>query len=313
MVAGYVYVLVNSSMPGLVKVGKTRRLPSERVQELSSATGVATPFVVAFEELCDDCDAVESAIHAELEERGFRQAQNREFFRATPNEVIRIMLSVVERERTSSASNGVQDTSEVSSQPWDDLMNEADALYNGDGDTIQDVDEAIRVYKLAVRMGAPEACRSLGSIYFFVSDIGGDRREALEWFKEGAKRGAFDCYIWMARIFCEEKHFVNALKAFRKFFEERAEWLTKHPSGDVLYAWDIEQYIHLCLEHRLPIEFPKLIGKARDNILSRVVPRLSDQLSVREREELTRVRDVLLATISEPAKWSISSSFTYRH
>ena len=41
---GYVYVLINSSMPNLVKIGKTTKDPNERVKELSSATGVATPF-----------------------------------------------------------------------------------------------------------------------------------------------------------------------------------------------------------------------------------------------------------------------------
>ncbi len=311
MAAGYVYVLVNSSMPGLVKVGKTRRLPAERVQELSSATGVATPFVVAFEEPCDDCDALESAVHAELEERGFRQAQNREFFRATPNEVIRVILGVMERERALSINGDLRDIDEMPPQPWEDLMDEADALHHGDGDTFQDIDEAIRVYKLAARMGAPEACRSLGSILFFRVGPGGDHREALDWFKEGTKRGAFECYLWMARIFCEQRHFDNALKAFRKFFEYRNVWLNMHPTKSGAHVWDIEQYVHMCLDYRLPIEFPEFIGEARDRILSRVVPRLTDCISVREREELTRVQNLLAGTPSPTSKWSVSYAFTH--
>jgi hypothetical protein len=50
MAVGYLYVLVNSSMPGLVKVGKTARSPTQRADELSGVTGVATPFIVAFEQ-----------------------------------------------------------------------------------------------------------------------------------------------------------------------------------------------------------------------------------------------------------------------
>ena len=60
MSSGYLYVLANSSIPGLVKIGKTTRLPSERADELSRVTGVATPFIVVYEDYFDDCAAAES-------------------------------------------------------------------------------------------------------------------------------------------------------------------------------------------------------------------------------------------------------------
>jgi hypothetical protein len=47
--SGFIYVLINVSMDGLVKIGKTQRDPEKRAIELSSATGVPTPFIVAFE------------------------------------------------------------------------------------------------------------------------------------------------------------------------------------------------------------------------------------------------------------------------
>ncbi len=92
MAAGYLYVLVNSSMPGLVKVGKTTRDPTDRANELSNATGVPTPFVLAFDSYFADCDAAERYVHVELEKRGLRQAANREFFRASTSEIIKILL-----------------------------------------------------------------------------------------------------------------------------------------------------------------------------------------------------------------------------
>ena len=177
-------------------------------------------------------------------------------------------------------------------------MSAADALRDGDDDTIQDINESIRSYKVAAKMGAPEACRSLGEIYFFGTEVREDHREALEWFKEGTKRGGFDCYLWMARIFCRQQRFDNARKAFRKFFEERALWLSRYPSGSDADTWSIEQYLHMCLDYRIPIDFPGPAGKAREIILSRVIPRLTDKLSNKEREELVRVRDVLLAAVS---------------
>ena len=48
MAQGYVYALINSSLIGLVKVGKTIKDPEIRAKEISSDTGVPTPFIVAF-------------------------------------------------------------------------------------------------------------------------------------------------------------------------------------------------------------------------------------------------------------------------
>jgi hypothetical protein len=42
------------------------------VQELSSATGVPTPFIVAYEQQFSDCDAAEAHVHAALERKGLR-------------------------------------------------------------------------------------------------------------------------------------------------------------------------------------------------------------------------------------------------
>ncbi|MEN9595630.1 MAG: hypothetical protein RL236_64, partial [Pseudomonadota bacterium] len=63
---GYIYVLANSAMPDLVKVGKTTRTPAERAAELSKVTGVPTPFIVVYEQLVDDCTAAEEFVHTML-------------------------------------------------------------------------------------------------------------------------------------------------------------------------------------------------------------------------------------------------------
>src|SRR3954466_7359261 len=54
---GFVYILINPSLPGLVKIGKTTRSSESRAMELSAPTGLPTPFIVAFDEEFDDCDA----------------------------------------------------------------------------------------------------------------------------------------------------------------------------------------------------------------------------------------------------------------
>jgi hypothetical protein len=94
MAAGYSYVLANSSMPGLVKVGKTTRAPSDRADELSGVTGVATPFIVVYEDYFEDCDAVESFVHTKLGQHGVRVSETREFFRASVSEVLKIITAI---------------------------------------------------------------------------------------------------------------------------------------------------------------------------------------------------------------------------
>ena len=78
MKSGYVYILMNESMPGLIKIGRTIRDARERARELST-TGVPTPFQVAFEVFAEDCETLERRLQEELFD--FRVAANREFFR----------------------------------------------------------------------------------------------------------------------------------------------------------------------------------------------------------------------------------------
>ena len=67
---GYLYILTNPSLGNMVKVGKTNRSPRDRINELSAATGIPTPFVLAFDAYVEDCDAAEGYVHARLEAMG---------------------------------------------------------------------------------------------------------------------------------------------------------------------------------------------------------------------------------------------------
>lgn len=87
--SGFVYVLSNPSMPGLLKIGSTEKLPTERANQLYS-TGVPEPFVVEFAIWCKDHRQVEAEVHEELE--GFRASSNREFFRVAEDEAVACVL-----------------------------------------------------------------------------------------------------------------------------------------------------------------------------------------------------------------------------
>jgi HEAT repeat protein len=91
-IGGYVYLLVNHAMPGLVKIGYTARTVAERVAELTTATGVPMPFVCAYDHPVPDPVKAESEIHEAL--KTYRCSEGREFFRIEPAAAIRIIQTI---------------------------------------------------------------------------------------------------------------------------------------------------------------------------------------------------------------------------
>ncbi len=89
---GYIYALINPSLEGLVKIGKTTRDPTDRVRELSSSTAAPTPFVLACDVYVEDCTEAEAYLQPLLERRGYRVYENREFFYCPLKVVIQTLL-----------------------------------------------------------------------------------------------------------------------------------------------------------------------------------------------------------------------------
>lgn len=78
---GYVYVLTNDAMPGLVKIGRTTQTPYSRADDLSRASGVPIPFRVAMYASFPDCIAAERFVHKRM--AGWRLSAHREFFQGS--------------------------------------------------------------------------------------------------------------------------------------------------------------------------------------------------------------------------------------
>jgi hypothetical protein len=75
---GFVYILMNDYMPRVFKLGCTERAPSQRAEEVSGATGVPGPFMVACYAEMVDFQRIERELHARFDE--YRVSSNREFF-----------------------------------------------------------------------------------------------------------------------------------------------------------------------------------------------------------------------------------------
>jgi len=263
MEQGWVYVLVNSSIPGMFKVGRTTRPPLERAAELSAATGVATPFVIAFEHEFADCVTAEQQIHAELDRRGQRIAPNREFFRGPSAEIIRVMLDAA------GAAGAIAGVPRTPASNAADLLDDGDRHFHGTGETLQDVGEALRYYRLAATRGSTLAMERLGGIF---ARAGVRRREsrrrALRYLKDGAKGGNYYCYTELAALFAAEGNRANFTKCWDMFFARRAAKPAPDvEAGEYRYAIALRGYIATSLDlHMAPDHLPELRA-ATDQIL----------------------------------------------
>lgn len=90
--AGWLYVISSPSLPGLVKLGCTRRLvPMMRVKELSSSS-LPEPYHAHCFVFSDDCFELENNIHKYFDKE--RVNPDREFFRIEPKEAIDVLKEI---------------------------------------------------------------------------------------------------------------------------------------------------------------------------------------------------------------------------
>ena len=85
---GWIYVLTNLAMPGLVKVGFSTKDPLIRAKELGG-TGLPHPYKVAYDALIEEPRQVELGVHRELKQHW----EAKEFFRVS----VDVAVEAVER------------------------------------------------------------------------------------------------------------------------------------------------------------------------------------------------------------------------
>jgi hypothetical protein len=226
-------------MPGLLKVGKTTRAVAERCAELTSATGVPTPFVVAFEQHFEDCDSAERAIHAELARKGLRHAENREFFQGSPNDVVRLILA------TPGISSAYICEEGRTGEAWAGLFSEAEATEERPGNLFGDNAEAKRLYVAAAQLGAPLGYQMAGRIAAQKKPL--DNRESVALYKKGAEQGDYGCYWRLAVLLENRGERWEAQTAWDKYFECRSRRLDDRFEGWVEFEHLCACYIWSCL------------------------------------------------------------------
>lgn len=90
MARGWVYVISNPAMPGLVKVGFSTKDPELRAQELNN-TGAPHPYQVDYDALTTDPHRTEQAVHRSLHSK----REGREWFRCSNLEAIQAIRNII--------------------------------------------------------------------------------------------------------------------------------------------------------------------------------------------------------------------------
>lgn len=265
MSQGYIYALINPSLHDLIKVGKTVKDPEIRAKEISSDSDVPTPFIVVFKVFVCDCDAGELFLHALLQTKGYIINQNSDFINVPLGEIISAMneLQKISGFNISSGNNQIEknenDSTEFNFD--DDFLNEleieqeeqmpafvdvlynAEDLYYGVGDTIQDYSDALALYKYAAELGGIEAYERIGRMYKDGEGCRIDPQLALKYFKEGANNGNENCYFFMGILFAESNNYDNMNKCFRKYFlsstflENKQYWVLLNDRINNVYVY----------------------------------------------------------------------------
>jgi hypothetical protein len=280
---GSIYVLLNSSYPGLIKVGFTTRPVAERVAELSAATGVPTAFVLAFEQEFADGAKAERAVHADLERLGLRINAHREFFRGPPNDIICIIQAHAAAEGAGHPAASVPGTprkvpdfARSRAATAARLLAEAERHFHGLGDVLQDTAEAARLYHAAANAGSLIALERLALLHaYHQSDRKTGRRRAMRLLKQGAAAGNYYCLAAMAELFAKEQHVTNFIKAWAQFFAARAaKRCEEAEAGAGRFAHACRTYIALCFDFGLVPQHVADMESAAEAIQLGLVERL---------------------------------------
>ncbi len=292
---GIVYALVNPSLPGMLKIGRTNRDVEQRAKELSSSTGVPTPFIVIFQESFSDCVNAEIFIHTYLEENGYRVSTNREFFQIEPNIAIRAIMQAKSCDNlqwNNTISNAdTEDQPQIDStdnllsnyheamETFNSIINNTSSIWlphhkQGDiylygiGDELEDTDAALREYNIAIKLGSPYSAYNIAVIYQIGLGVTIDHEKALYFSKEGAKRGDARCYCVMAYIYDINNNQSNSAKCWDRFFTSD-DFINSTLLNESLFMLEshIYHYLEQCKSNKIELKFARFIVKYKSEIL----------------------------------------------
>jgi hypothetical protein len=233
--SGFLYILSNPNMPGLVKVGKTTRDPSNRVEKLSAASGVPTTFMVVHHQPVKDCHAAKLWVHSELERRGYRPNADREFFMAPTQEVVELInlagpiVGVQDEvENLTLPDPSDEETRNALAKHLDDLENEC--YYETDSVSANPA-RALEYFEQAAALGNIDAAMTAGIIYEYgEGSVPKSLEKALRYCQQAVAGGKWEAIPMVASILMESNHCSAAEQYWVQYFDAAIDALARNCS-----------------------------------------------------------------------------------
>lgn len=248
MSSGYVYILMNLSMPDLVKIGLTTRTLDERITELSGATGVPTPCILIYRRFFENCLVAENKMHSLLSD--YRLSNNREFFKIPVYEAIDALISLEDGSSGLPSKSDNDKKTKVSSLD-EDLIVHAKNMFYGDFGELQDYTEAFNTFNKLASHNHPIALQYIGKMRLNGLGCRKNLNMAINNYNNGARHGNIGCYAELGSIYLLHEKLRNISLAFtmyNKYFELANEKLTV--SEDILY---IRKLLGYCLNQHVAV------------------------------------------------------------
>ncbi|WP_316569261.1 GIY-YIG nuclease family protein [Neobacillus sp. YIM B06451] len=281
--SGYIYVLINPSLQGMVKIGKTKRDPAQRVDELSSATGIPTPFTLVYKEFFDDCSKAEKMIHGLLEQEGYRVSKNREFFDISIHESIKLIQSVAQNVNNHNFAGLSETNYETTSQNTlaEELYEKAETYYYGYDDEFEDYEKALQYFIKAADLGHAYSAWHVAIMHNLGEGCKKNPRIALEYYKKAATLGLNDSFVSMAEIYGDTESGLfsmnNALKCWKNYFEKYDFVYSPDTSklSNINTGVHLEKYVEFCLDNDITIQYLDILTEYKQLIIDAIDKKIS--------------------------------------
>src|SRR5439155_4558283 len=118
----------------------------------------------------------------------------------------------------------------------------ADTYMGGEGDCIQDYEEALRLYEQAASLGCGLAYRRIGFMYACGLGVPPDEATAISVYAEGIRKCAYQCYPPLAAHFKKQQDEESAARCWRTYSQYIAVQLASEPPS-LEDAVDIFDYL----------------------------------------------------------------------
>lgn len=265
--AGSVGVFVNLLTPGIVKIATLTDDSGDHANPLGGLSGLSDPFALVHSDHVVDAQQVLAFVHADLESRGLRVSSDRDLFRTTPEEAIRLLQQATGHLESSSETGPDDETDDetveaedeigddeprpVSDAPTEmsaqDVLEQALTAYYGLGDAQADKSLALRLFGEAARLGSLAAFEYMGQMYELGDGEWNGVQKAREFYQEGLRRGNLLCYAHLGSSFRDEVHRDTCEMYWSQFFDALQSGRVSKTGGpadvDELVFW----YVHECL------------------------------------------------------------------